>query len=50
MIQTNKTDATCKIIIDGIESPTDASTFEHLNLAVSTTTAENDTRTFTQKE
>ena len=25
MIQTNKTDATCKIIIDGIESPTDAS-------------------------
>lgn len=49
MIQTNNNDATCKIIIDGVESPTASSTFEHLNLEVSTTTKENDTWTFTPK-
>ena len=49
MFRTNNTDPTCKITIDDVESPTSASTFEHLNLAVSTTTNENDTWTFTPK-
>ncbi|MBR5670775.1 MAG: hypothetical protein IKX11_02850 [Bacteroidales bacterium] len=50
MIQTNNTDSTCKITVDGVENPTASSTFEHLNLTVSTTTNENDTWTFTPKQ
>ena len=50
MIRTNNNDATCKITVDGVVSPTASSTFEHLNLTVSTTTNENDTWTFTPKQ